>query len=186
MVARLMSRRPGHPDARLPGGAQAHNAQARTRPRSLRVHATRVGKRGRPRALQAAPSDDRAGLRAHQAQPPSGPLPTPRQSRLSLRMATDNHHPQPPKAPPPPDNTHDRLKRPSEPKPRSDNRGPPPHQRAALPRQPARHYTTASVRSERRIAPGSRLTTAVNSPEPSRRRRRFPQVQQRRRRRPTP
>ena len=58
------------------------------------------------RALPTTPSDDRTGLRAHQAQPTRRPLPTPRQIRLPLRMAAHHRHPQPPQALAPPD--HDR------------------------------------------------------------------------------
>ncbi len=43
--------------------------------------------------------DRRAGLREHEVQPPLRPLPTPRQSRLPLRMAPHHRHPQPPQAP---------------------------------------------------------------------------------------
>ena len=38
------------------------------------------------------PGNDRAGVRPDQVQPPRGPLPTPRQSRVSLRMATHHGH----------------------------------------------------------------------------------------------
>ena len=50
-------------------------------------------------ALPKTPRDRRARVRAHEVQPPLRPLPTPRQSRLPLRMAPDHRHPQPPQAP---------------------------------------------------------------------------------------
>src|SRR4051794_29539717 len=89
-------RRPRHPDAGVPRSAQAQHPQTRTRPRALRVHAPRPGKRRRARALPPTPGDDRTGLRAHQAQPTRRPLPTPRQIRLPLRVAAHHRHPQPP------------------------------------------------------------------------------------------
>jgi transposase len=89
-------RQPRHTDAGLPRGAQTQHPQTRARRRPLRVHAPRPGDRRRPRALQTTPSDDRTGLRAHQAQPTRRPLPTARQIRLPLRMATNHRHPQPP------------------------------------------------------------------------------------------
>jgi hypothetical protein len=68
--------------------------------------------RTRYSSARSPPSDDRAGLRAYQAQPPCRLLPTPRQSRLPLRMATNHRHPQPPKAPQTPHSCRGNLKRP--------------------------------------------------------------------------
>src|SRR4051794_38740406 len=59
------------------------------------VTATGQVRRG---GLRQAHPDDRTGLRRHQIQPPHRPLPTPRQSRLSLGMAPDPRHPQPAQA----------------------------------------------------------------------------------------
>ena len=59
-----------------------------------RVLASRAGRR----ALRQAPRHDRADLRPDEVQPPLRPLPTPRQSRLPLGMATDHRHPQPAQA----------------------------------------------------------------------------------------
>ena len=56
---------------------------------------------------------DRAGLRPHQVQPPHRPLPTPRQIRLQVGMATDRRHPQPPQAPPPPHRARGSLRKPA-------------------------------------------------------------------------
>jgi hypothetical protein len=66
--------------------------------RPLRVYATRSRDAHRRTALPQTHRDDRAGLRRHQVQPQDRPLPTPRQSRLPLRMAADHRHPQPAQA----------------------------------------------------------------------------------------
>ena len=63
-----------------------------------RVLATEPGRR----ALRQAPRHDRADLRPDEVQPPLRSLPTPRQSRLPLGMATDHRHPQPAQALAPP------------------------------------------------------------------------------------
>ncbi len=97
-----------------------------------------------PRALQATPSDDRAGLRTHQAQPQGASFPTPRKSRLPLRVAPHYRHPQPPEAPPPPHSSRGRLKAPAKHRLFHRRRSP---QRAELPRRLARHHATASVPS---------------------------------------
>jgi transposase len=47
--------------------------------RPVHVHAPRACQRAWRRALRQAPGHDRAGLRAHEVQPPDGPFPTPRQ-----------------------------------------------------------------------------------------------------------
>jgi type 1 glutamine amidotransferase len=61
----------------------------------LRVHATRAGHPRRRTALRQTDRDDRTRLRRHQVQPQDRALPTPRQSRLPLGMATDHRHAQP-------------------------------------------------------------------------------------------
>jgi transposase len=66
----------------------------------LRVHAQGARNRPRPRSLRQTQSDDRAGLRADEVQPPDGPLPASRQVRLPLGMAADRGNPQPLEAPP--------------------------------------------------------------------------------------
>jgi hypothetical protein len=66
-------------------------------------------------ALPKTQDDDRARLRPHQVQPPCRPLPTTRQIRRPVRMATDHRHPQPNEAPPPPDSDTGRLRTPRRP-----------------------------------------------------------------------
>jgi hypothetical protein len=51
------------------------------------------------RALRQTPGHDRTGLRAHQVQPPDGPLPTPRQISRPVRVAAHDRDSQPPQAP---------------------------------------------------------------------------------------
>ena len=53
---------------------------------------------GRAGALPAAPTDRRAGLRAHEMHSAHRPLPASRPRRLPGRMAADRSHPQPPQA----------------------------------------------------------------------------------------
>ena len=53
-------------------------------------------------ALSQTPSDRRAGIRRHEVQPTTRPLPTPRTLSRELRVAISTRHPQPPQAPPPP------------------------------------------------------------------------------------
>jgi transposase len=61
------------------GGLRAHAASARDRPWR--------------RALSKTQSDDRAGVREHQVQPPDRPLPTPRKICRTLGVAADHRHP---------------------------------------------------------------------------------------------
>jgi transposase len=56
----------------------------------------------RPQPLPPTTDHRRAGLRPAQVHPRDQTLPTPRQSRMPKRMATDRRDPQPPEAPRPP------------------------------------------------------------------------------------
>ena len=99
-----------------PGPSGRQEAQGRAAGlagRALHVHAHPARDRDRRRALRAPQRHDRARLRAHQVQPRHRPLPTPRQSRRPLGMATDHRDPQPPQAPQPPAQGHRRPEPPS-------------------------------------------------------------------------
>ena len=80
--------------------------------------------RVRPRVLHQTTTQHRAGLWADQTQPRDDPLPTTRQSRSTVGMATDRRHPQPPEAPQPLDRARHRVNQ----RPRArDSAEPPPH-----------------------------------------------------------
>jgi transposase len=89
----------GHPGADPARRRQAQRHPTRLGRRPLRLHAQRARNHPGQRALPKTPGDRRADVRQHEVQPPDRPLPTPRQIRLPLRMATHHRHPQPPQAP---------------------------------------------------------------------------------------
>jgi hypothetical protein len=64
----------------------------------------------RPRQCSAH-SEFQQSARALEVQPPHRPLPTPREIRRTLRMATGHRHPQPPQAPQAPDSRRGGLNR---------------------------------------------------------------------------
>jgi len=108
----------GRDQSRDPGPGPARCRQATRHStwlgrRRLRPHATRAGDRPWRRALPQAKGNDRAGVREHEVQPADRPLPTPRQIRRTLRVATDHRHPQPIEAPQAPNSRHSDLKEPS-------------------------------------------------------------------------
>jgi len=89
------ARHPGPHPARL---QSTQGSTARLGGRRLRLHAPRPGHRTWQRSLPPAPAHGRAGVRRHEVQPALGPLPTPRQSRRTNRVAAHRRDAQPPEA----------------------------------------------------------------------------------------
>jgi transposase len=96
----------------------------------------------RPHALSPAPGNNRARRRPAEVQPPDPPLPTPRQSRLPIRMAAHRRYPQPPQAPPLP-----------------HRRQTPP--RSGRPRRSPRRRTDAALAHQRGLSRQPRLNGAA-------------------------
>jgi DDE family transposase len=94
----------------IPPDAKMQRRSRRLDRRRLRLDAHRPCPRTRPRALQPPVGDDRASVRRREAQPQDRPLPTKRQSRRLIGVATDQRHPQPPETPPPPARGRHRVK----------------------------------------------------------------------------
>ena len=90
----------------MPANAEARDPVGRRR---LRAHATSARDRAWRRALPKTQSDDRAGVRQHEIQPPDRPLPPPRKIRRAFGMAPDHRHPQPSEAPQAPNRRCSRL-----------------------------------------------------------------------------
>ena len=122
--------------------AQRHPAGLERRP--LRVHAPRPRNRARRRSTANAKTMIEPVFGAHQVQPPRRPLPTTRQIRRPLRMATDHRHPQPPQAPHRPPS---RLKRRYPPQAAlTEHRRPGDDPASAAP--PGTNYATATAQSD--------------------------------------
>ena len=117
-------------------------------------------------ALPPTPDHDRARVRPDQVQPRDQTLPTPRQNRLSQRMATDRRHPQPAQAPPPPPRRRDTMIAAAAPPPAAPP-NPAPHSSIGPPpgftRQPRLVATASSVPMGVRARAARCLCTGCNA-----------------------
>src|ERR1019366_8003332 len=98
-----------HPGPDPPGLRPQRKTARRVDRRALRPHAPCAEDRAWTRDLPATQTDRRARVRTHKTQPPDRPLPAPRPRCSAFRMAADRGHPQPRKAPHPPESASHRL-----------------------------------------------------------------------------